>query len=287
MLRRLVKMDAASAIARPVSRAELAKKKIENLYIKLAREREESASRLAELEARLSVLSVGDGEKAKLRHEHFAREMAHLRARRRPMTEADFEMLSIIGRGASGEVMLVRHRASGEYYAMKKLRKADMRRREHVNHAWSERHVLVAADHPFVCNLCFAFQSNDFLYLVMEFLPGGDLMTLLIARDTLTEEESRFYVAEMVIAIDTIHRLGFIHRDVKPDNLLIDRSGHIKLSDFGLCKSFNVDVETLPATDHGAGISDLTSHISHLSMSERAAAWKKSARKQAFSTVGT
>eukprot|EP00171_Calliarthron_tuberculosum_P010617 IDg10617t1 len=269
-LRRLVGMEGA-ALSRPVSRAELAKKKIENLYIKLAREREESASRLADLEARLAALSVAEVEKSRLRHEHFAREMAYLRARRRPMTEADFEMQSIIGRGAFGEVMLVRHRASGEYYAMKKLRKADMRRREHVNHAWSERHVLVAADHPFVCNLCFAFQSNDFLYLVMEFLPGGDLMTLLIARDTLTEEESRFYVAEMVVAIDTIHRLGFIHRDVKPDNLLIDRSGHIKLSDFGLCKSFNVDVETLPATAHGPGNSESTSQISGLSVSERAA----------------
>lgn len=282
-LRRLVRME----VARPVSRAELAKKKIENLYRKLAREREESAQRLAVLEARLAALSVSDGEKARLRHEHFAQEMVYLRARRRPMSEEDFEMLSIIGRGAFGEVMLVRHLASGEYYAMKKLRKADMRRKEHVNHAWSERHVLVAADHPFVCNLCFAFQSNEFLYLVMEFLPGGDLMTLLIARDTLTEEESRFYVAEMVVAIDTIHRLGFIHRDVKPDNLLIDRSGHIKLSDFGLCKSFNVDVETLPSTVHSSSASDLKSQISGLTVSERAAAWKKNARKQAFSTVGT
>ncbi len=272
----------AGAMGRPTSRAELAKKKIENLYKGLQRERDESAARRAELEARLAAMDAPESEKARLRKEHLAQEMAFLRARRRPMSEADFESISIIGRGAFGEVILVRHRASGAYYAMKKLRKADMLRKEHVNHAWSERHVLVAADHPFVCNLCFAFQNNDYLYLVMEYLAGGDLMTLLIARDTLTEEESRFYVAEMVVAIDTIHKLGFIHRDVKPDNLLIDKNGHLKLSDFGLCKSFTVDVDSLPATSHSAGSGDGRSQLSGLSMSERAAAWKKNARKQAF-----
>ena len=294
-LRRFVRMEQAHQPqqqtnvlnSRAVSRSDLAKKKLEQIFYALKKEREESQIRRTELERKLASLSVNDEEKSKIRADHFAQEMAYLRSRRRPMSEADFETISIIGRGAFGEVILVRHRESSEYYAMKKLRKADMSRKEHVNHAWSERHVLVAADHPFVCNLCFAFQNNDFLYLVMEFLPGGDLMTLLIARETLTEEESRFYAAEMVVAIDTIHKLGFIHRDVKPDNLLIDKSGHIKLSDFGLCKSFNVDVEALPTTSHSAGAGDSRSHLTNLTMSERAAAWKKSARKQAFSTVGT
>lgn len=203
------------------------------------------------------------------------------------MSEADFETLNIIGRGASGEVLLVRHRASGEYYAMKKLLKDDMSRKEHINHAWSERHLLIAADHPFVCNLCFAFQNNDYLYLIMEFLPGGDLMTLLIDRGTLTEEESRFYAAEMVVAIDNIHRLGFIHRDVKPDNVLIDSTGHIKLSDFGLCKSFDSNVEALPATTHEPAHADTLPNRTNLSATERTAARRRNARRQAYSTVGT
>lgn len=285
--------EAASSSAMPqpvkyrhVPKAELAKRKIEALFASLAEERQAAANRAAELEKRLATMDISDGDKARMRKQHAQQEMAFLRDRRRPMSEADFEMITVIGKGAFGEVILVRHRTNGNYYAMKKLRKADMLRKEQINHAWSERHVLVAADHPFVCKLCYSFQSKDFLYLVMEFLPGGDLMTLLIERDTLSEEESKFYIAEMIVAIDTIHRLGFIHRDVKPDNLLIDRDGHLKLSDFGLCKSFNVDIDALPSSNL-ASHSHGPSNLSELSMTERAAAWRQNARKQAFSTVGT
>lgn len=269
------------------SKTELAKRKIESLFTTLNNERAELHQRAAELEEKLTAMDVRDSQKDKLRKEHVRKEMTFLRERRRPMSEADFEMISIIGRGAFGEVILVRHRKIGSYYAMKKLRKADMLRKEQVNHAWSERHVLVAADHQFVCKLCYAFQSKDFLYLVMEFLPGGDLMTLLIERDTLSEDDARFYIAEMVVAIDTIHKLGFIHRDVKPDNLLVDKDGHLKLSDFGLCKSFTVDMDALPITNVSLASTDVASTLNDLSMAERAAAWRRNARKQAFSTVGT
>lgn len=279
---------AASSRRQPnTSKTELAKRKIESLFATLNNERAELRQRAAELEEKLGAMDIRDSEKDKLRKEHVRKEMTFLRERRRPMSEADFEMISIIGRGAFGEVILVRHRKNGSYYAMKKLRKADMLRKEQVNHAWSERHVLVAADHPFVCKLCYAFQNKDYLYLIMEFLPGGDLMTLLIERDTLSEDDARFYVAEMVVAIDTIHKLGFIHRDVKPDNLLIDKDGHLKLSDFGLCKSYTVDMEALPPTNVSPASADVVSALNDLSMTERAAAWRKNARKQAFSTVGT
>lgn len=277
------------------TRVEMAKRKIESQYAAFWAERADMKVRRKELEARLAASEMKEAEKERARKEHMQREMAFHRDRRRPMCEADFEMINIIGRGAFGEVFLTKHRASGKHYAMKKLRKADMQRKEQVNHAWSERHVLVAADHPFVCKLCFAFQSSEFLYLVMEFLAGGDFMTLLIDRDTLLEEEARFYVAEMVVAIDSIHKLGFIHRDVKPDNLLIDENGHIKLSDFGLCKSFMGDMHNIPegvngssgSTCDGGGAAGSGGDVGGLSMTERAAAWKKTARKQAFSTVGT
>jgi serine/threonine kinase 38 len=282
---------AAAAGGGVSSRAELAKRKIEAQFSAMWKEREEMGRRRTELDERLAQMSVKESEKERLRKEHMQREMAFHRDRRRRMCEADFEMINVIGRGAFGEVFLVRHRASGQHYAMKKLRKSDMLRKEQVNHAWSERHVLVAADHPFVCKLCFAFQSSEFLYLVMEFLAGGDFMTLLIDRDTLTEAEARFYVAEMVVAIDSIHKLGFIHRDVKPDNLLIDEQGHIKLSDFGLCKSFHAEMPGLSdedgASGGGPGGVGNAAGKDGLSMMERAAAWKKTARKQAFSTVGT
>lgn len=279
--------SASTSRHRNVSKAELAKRKIENLFTTLEKERDAAKHRSQQLEDKLGAMDIRDSEKEKMRKEHVQREIAFLRERRRPMSEADFDKSSIIGRGAFGEVFLVRHKKNGDYYAMKKLRKSDMLRKEQVNHAWSERHVLVAANHPFVCQLCYAFQSKEFLYLVMEFLPGGDLMSLLIQRDTLSEADARFYVAEMVVAIDTIHKLGFIHRDVKPDNLLIDKDGHLKLSDFGLCKSFNVDIDAVPVSNVDTNAQDTGSSLAELTMAERAAAWRRNARKQAFSTVGT
>lgn len=280
-------LAAPSLPYRNVPKAELAKRKIEALFVSLKEERDCAAQRLADLEKHLSTMDISDAERSRLRKKHAQQEMAFLRDRRRPMSEADFEMITIIGKGAFGEVILVRHRKNANYYAMKKLRKADMLRKEQVNHAWSERHVLVAANHPFVCQLCYSFQNKDYLYLVMEFLPGGDLMTLLIDRDTLVEEQAKFYIAEMIVAIDSIHKLGFIHRDIKPDNLLIDKYGHLKLSDFGLCKSFNVDIDTLPTSNVSNHNSHAPANLNELSMTERAAAWRQNARKQAFSTVGT
>lgn len=85
-------------------------------------------------------------------------------------------------------------------------------------------------------NLKYSFQDEGFLYLVMDFVPGGDLMSLLIKKDILNEEDSRFYIAELILSVESIHKMGCIHRDLKPDNILIDKEGHIKLSDFGLSK---------------------------------------------------
>lgn len=95
---------------------------------------------------------------------------------------------------------------------------------------------MIKAKNPWVVELKFSFQDERHLYLIMEFLPGGDLMTLLMRKDILSEEESRFYIGETISAIEAIHNLNYIHRDLKPDNILLDKDGHIKLTDFGLCK---------------------------------------------------
>lgn len=105
-----------------------------------------------------------------------------------------------------------------------------------MNHIKAEREVLVKAKNIWIVDLKFSFQDDKYLYLVMDFLPGGDLMTLLMRKDILSEDESRFYIAETILAIESVHRVNFIHRDLKPDNILIDRDGHVKLTDFGLCK---------------------------------------------------
>lgn len=156
--------------------------------------------------------------------------------RRKKITVKDFDLLNIIGKGAFGEVRICRFRETGEVVAMKKMRKSEMLDKKQVGHVKGEREILAKAKSPWVVDLKFSFQDETHLYLVMEFLPGGDFMTLLIRKDILSEEEGRFYGAEMVLAIEAVHKMNYIHRDLKPDNILMDKDGHLKLTDFGLCK---------------------------------------------------
>uniref|UniRef100_A0A8C3G9N3 Rho-associated protein kinase 2 n=1 Tax=Cyclopterus lumpus TaxID=8103 RepID=A0A8C3G9N3_CYCLU len=146
----------------------------------------------------------------------------------------DFEKVKLIGRGAYGEVHLVRHRASQKVYAMKQLTKFEMIKRSDSAFFWEERHIMAFSNSPWIVQLCCAFQDDRHLYMVMEFMPGGDLVTLTMNYD-IPEKWARFYIAEVVLALNTIHSMGFIHRDVKPDNMLLDQHGHLKLADFGTC----------------------------------------------------
>lgn len=113
-----------------------------------------------------------------------------------------------------------------------------MLKHHQLAHVRSERDLLAESESPWVVNLYCSFQDDANLYLLMEFLPGGDLMTLLIDQDIMSEEMARFYVAEIVLAIESVHRIGFAHRDIKPDNILLDANGHVKLTDFGLSTGF-------------------------------------------------
>uniref|UniRef100_A0A8D3B6C9 Rho-associated protein kinase 2 n=1 Tax=Scophthalmus maximus TaxID=52904 RepID=A0A8D3B6C9_SCOMX len=146
----------------------------------------------------------------------------------------DFEKVKLIGRGAYGEVQLVRHKASHKVYAMKQLNKFEMIKRSDSAFFWEERHIMAFSNSPWVVQLCCAFQDDRHLYMVMEFMPGGDLVTLTMNYD-IPEKWACFYTAEVVLALNTIHSMGFIHRDVKPDNMLLDQHGHLKLADFGTC----------------------------------------------------
>ncbi|KAM3602727.1 uncharacterized protein V6R79_009673 [Siganus canaliculatus] len=146
----------------------------------------------------------------------------------------DFDRVKVIGRGAYGEVQLVRHKASQKVYAMKQLNKFEMIKRSDSAFFWEERHIMAFSNSPWIVELSCAFQDDRHLYMVMEFMPGGDLVTLTMNYD-IPEKWARFYTAEVVLALDAIHSMGFIHRDVKPDNMLLDQHGHLKLADFGTC----------------------------------------------------
>jgi serine/threonine protein kinase len=124
-------------------------------------------------------------------------------------------------------------------YAMKQLQKSDIFTKNQAAHVKAERDILVVANSEWVVKLYYSFQDDENLYMVMDYVPGGDLMNLLIKFGVFDEKLARFYIGELTCAIESVHALGFIHRDIKPDNILIDRNGHIKLTDFGLCTGFH------------------------------------------------
>ncbi|XP_037674976.1 myotonin-protein kinase isoform X5 [Choloepus didactylus] len=154
----------------------------------------------------------------------------------------DFEILKVIGRGAFSEVAVVKMKQTGRVYAMKIMNKWDMLKRGEISCFREERDVLVNGDRRWITQLHFAFQDENYLYLVMEYYVGGDLLTLLSKfGERIPAEMARFYLAEIVMAIDSVHRLGYVHRDIKPDNILLDRCGHIRLADFGSCLKLQED----------------------------------------------
>lgn len=150
------------------------------------------------------------------------------------MKPDDFDMIKVIGRGAFGEVQLVRHRSSKQVFAMKKLSKFEMIKRPDSAFFWEERYIMAHANSEWIVKLHFAFQDSKHLYMVMDYMPGGDIVSLFSMYE-IPEKWAIFYTMEVVLALDTIHNMGFVHRDVKPDNMLLDKHGHLKLADFGTC----------------------------------------------------
>lgn len=161
------------------------------------------------------------------------------------LRQDDFEILSLIGQGGYGKVFQVRKltgRDTGQIFAMKVLKKAAIvRNAKDTAHTRAERNILELVRSPFLVNLQYAFQTNGKLYLILEYLSGGELFNLLEKQGIFTEDPARFYLTEICLALEHLHLLGIIYRDLKPENILLDAEGHIKLTDFGLCKEAVVD----------------------------------------------
>ena len=185
---------------------------------------------------KINSFDLKEEEKEKIKKDIFTQESSKYRFLREKQTIRNYESLAIIGRGAFGEVHVCRDKSNGEIVAIKKIKKEVLYIKNQVLHIRNEQILMSKVRSPWIVELKASFQEDDYLYLVMEFLPGGDLMNLLIKKDILTEDEARFYIAELILSIESIHKLDCIHRDIKPDNILIDKTGHIKLSDFGLAK---------------------------------------------------
>uniref|UniRef100_UPI00398F5178 rho-associated protein kinase 2-like isoform X2 n=2 Tax=Pristiophorus japonicus TaxID=55135 RepID=UPI00398F5178 len=178
------------------------------------------------------------------------------KVREMQMKAEDYEVVKVIGRGAFGEVQLVRHKASQKVYAMKLLSKFEMIKRSDSAFFWEERDIMAFANSSWVVQLFYAFQDDRYLYMVMEYMPGGDLVNLMSNYDV-PERWAKFYTAEVVLALDGIHSMGFIHRDVKPDNMLLDKFGHLKLADFGTC--MKMDSTGMVRCDTAVGTPDYIS----------------------------
>ena len=161
----------------------------------------------------------------------------HPQPRAVPVSIKDFEIIKPISKGAFGSVFLSKKKSTGEYYAIKVLKKADMIAKNQVTNVKAERAIMMwQGESDFVAKLYWTFSSKDFLYLVMEYLNGGDCASLIKVLGGLPEDWAKRYVAEVVLGVEHLHSRNIVHRDLKPDNLLIDQKGHLKLTDFGLSR---------------------------------------------------
>uniref|UniRef100_A0A7S2WLW3 Protein kinase domain-containing protein n=1 Tax=Rhizochromulina marina TaxID=1034831 RepID=A0A7S2WLW3_9STRA len=165
--------------------------------------------------------------------------------RRLPRTE-DFELLCVIGMGAFGRVLQVRNRMDQEIYAMKVISKRVLRKKNSVGNMRVERDIMTAIDHPFIVKLKCCFSSEKKLFLVMEYMPGGELFFHLRKQGLLLEKTAQFYVAEILLALEHLHQKGIIHRDLKPENVLVSQDGHACLTDFGLAKHYSSPADDEP-----------------------------------------
>ena len=284
-------------------RVRVAKEYIEKKYRLKKEEEQEKKKDWEEIMSRMTQLNLAEDEAAKIKEEILHKEGENLRKKRKKISIFDFEPLKIIGKGAFGEVRVCRYIPNNTIVAIKKMKKEEMHKKNQVLHVRAERDVLSEAKNEWIVDLKFSFQDQNYLYLGMEFLPGGDLMSLLMARDILPEQEAKFYAAEIVMAIESVHKLDCIHRDLKPDNVLIDADGHIKLSDFGLTKKLNLNLidnklqNELRNFGNNLGSNNNSSYMSNnnrfknLSYAQQFSQFKsmknKKRRAFAYSTVGT
>jgi serine/threonine protein kinase len=150
----------------------------------------------------------------------------------------DFKKLKVLGKGSFGEVLLVQLFANKKYYAMKILIKKQVKLRHQEAHTKAERDLMVKINCPFIVNIKFAFQDEYKLYIITEFMQGGEMFFHLHKEKKFSNEKTRFYVVEIILAIEFLHKNNMLYRDLKPENIMVDSSGHIKLTDFGLSKMF-------------------------------------------------
>lgn len=169
------------------------------------------------------------------------RHQSELVARRRYVTPKDFELLRVIGMGAFGKVLQVRNKESNKVFAMKVISKRVLRKKGqgYIENILAEQQILSrVGNYPFVVSMHCSFQTREKLFIIMDFLAGGELFLRLGREGIFLEKTAAFYLAEIILALDHLHTAGVLHRDLKPENILLGSDGHVCLTDFGLAKDF-------------------------------------------------
>ena len=181
-----------------------------------------------------NISYMPESEKEEMKKVIFRKISKYYRYQRQKIDENRFEIISEIGKGGFGKVKLCRDKTTNEVLAMKKLKYDLLINNAQLFHIKTEKDILTMPNNVWKANLDYSFINDGYLYLIMDYYPGGDLLHYMNKKDTLTEDEARFYIAEIILAVDSLHKSNCIHRDIKPDNFFIDKNGHLKIGDFGL-----------------------------------------------------
>ena len=223
---------------------------IENKYLKLKEREKTKKNNWNKIEEYLSsITSLSEAEKDEIKIMAKIKENQIYRLIMKKLSIKDFEIIKPIGRGGFGEVNLCRYKENGKIYAMKKLTFERLKYKNGLLHIQTEKDILsLNNDNIWITQLKYSFIDNNYIYLIMDYCPGGDLMNYLIKKDILQESEAKFYIAEIILCVQSLHKINCIHRDLKPDNILIGQDGHLKLSDFGL--SFISSDKLFPLTQN-------------------------------------
>ena len=261
-------------------KCDLAKNYIERKYQKNFEEEKQKKKYYDLLISKMKKMNLNEKDKNIIKNELILNEVKYLREKRKKESILDYQSIEIIGRGAFGEVRLCKHK-TGQIVAIKKMNKKEMYKKNQLNHIRAERDILAKSKTNWIVDLKSSFTDFNNLYLVMEYLPGGDLMNLLIEKEVFHEEMAKFYIAEAILAVESVHNLNYIHRDLKPDNILIDKNGHIKLTDFGLCKPYKKNLKI------DQGFSPEFENINFGQITKNSKTPKKTKREKVYSMVGT
>ncbi|KAG2238061.1 hypothetical protein INT48_002628 [Thamnidium elegans] len=189
-----------------------------------------------DLHQNMDVDTPGNSGALKSKYQQYDSAIMDQRKNRPKLKLDDFHLLRTLGTGSFGRVHLAQSRHNGRYYAIKVLKKTEVVRLKQVEHTNNEKHILEAVANPFLVNLWGTFQDDANLYMVMDYVPGGELFSVLRKSKRFPDHVAKFYAAEVTLAIEYLHNKDVVYRDLKPENLLLDTNGHIKITDFGFAK---------------------------------------------------